>query len=84
MVLDGLEPAGQTQFSLFEAAPSSEKRVRLLAELDALNCRFGKGTVRLAATALAPGQRHTPREGLAQWRTPQYTGSHNSRNEKQR
>jgi DNA polymerase V len=72
-MLDGLEPAGQTQIPLFEAAPVSEKRARLLAELDALNRRFGKGTVQLTATALAPSQQVAPWEGQAQWRTPQYT-----------
>ncbi|WP_222940619.1 DUF4113 domain-containing protein [Hymenobacter sp. BT491] len=44
MILDGLELAGQTQLTLFEAAPVSEQRIRLMAELDALNRRFGKGT----------------------------------------
>ena len=38
-----------------------------MAELDALNRRFGQGTMRLAATALAPW------DGQARWRTPQYT-----------
>ena len=73
VVLDGLEPAGQTQLGLFEAGPVSEKRTRLMAELDALNRRFGKGTERLAATALPPGQFVAPWDGQAQWRTPQYT-----------
>jgi DNA polymerase V len=73
VILNGLEPAGQTQLTLFEAAPISEKRTRLMAELDALNRRFGKGTVKLAATTLASGQRVAPWEGQAQWRTPQYT-----------
>ena len=69
----GLEPAGQTQLGLFEAAPASDKRNRLMAEFDALNRRFGKGTVRLAATTRAPGQAVAPWDGQAQWRTPQYT-----------
>ena len=73
VVLDGLEPAGQTQLGLFEAGPVSEKRTRLMAELDALNRRFGKGTVRLAATALPPGQPVAPWDGQVRWRTPQYT-----------
>lgn len=73
VVLDGLEPAGQAQLGLFDTAPVSEKRTRLMAELDALNRRFGKGTVRLAATVLAPGQVVAPWEGQSQWRTPQYT-----------
>lgn len=45
VILDGLEPAGQAQLSLFEAPLVSAKRARLMAELDALNRRFGKGTV---------------------------------------
>ena len=73
VIFDGLEPAGQTQLALFEAAPVSEKRARLMAELDALNRRFGKGTVKLAALLLPPGQSRAPWEGQAQWRTPQYT-----------
>ncbi|WP_316931984.1 Y-family DNA polymerase [Hymenobacter sp. DG25B] len=73
VILDGLEPAGQTQLTLFEAGPISEKRNRLMAELDALNRRFGKGTVHLAAMVLPPGQSRLPWEGQAQWRTPQYT-----------
>ena len=44
----------------------SEKRTRLMAELDALNRCFGKGTVKLAATALAPWG------GQARWGTSQY------------
>ena len=72
VVLDGLEPAGQTQLALFEAAPVSEKRTRLMAELDALNRRFGQGTVRLAAMALA-AMALAPWDGQARWRTPQYT-----------
>ncbi|WP_426491304.1 Y-family DNA polymerase [Hymenobacter sp. 102] len=73
VMLDGLEPAGQTQLSLFEAPPVSEKRTKLMAELDALNRRFGKGTVQLASLVLPPGQSRAPWEGQAQWRTPQYT-----------
>ena len=73
VILDGLEPAGQQQLPLFETGAGSEKRRRLMAELDALNRRFGKGTVQLAATALSPGQVRAPWEGQAQWRTPQYT-----------
>jgi DNA polymerase V len=73
VILDGLEPAGQAQLSLFEAKPVSEKRTKLMAELDALNRRFGKGTVKLASFVLHPGQVRAPWEGQAQWRTPQYT-----------
>ncbi|UOQ71558.1 DinB/UmuC family translesion DNA polymerase [Hymenobacter cellulosilyticus] len=73
VILDGLEPASQTQLTLFEPGPVSAQRTRLMAELDALNHRFGKGTVKLAALVLPPGQPHVPWKGQAQWRTPQYT-----------
>lgn len=73
VILDGLEPEGQTQLTLFEPAPVSEKRAKLMAELDALNRRFGKGTVKLASLVLPPGRAQAPWEGQAQWRTPQYT-----------
>lgn len=73
VILDGLEPEGQPQLTLFEPAPVSEKRAKLMAELDALNRRFGKGTVKLAALVLPPSQARAPWEGQAQWRTPQYT-----------
>ncbi|WP_187312547.1 DUF4113 domain-containing protein [Hymenobacter sp. BT188] len=73
MLFDGLEPAGQTQLGLFVAGPVSEKRTKLMAELDTINRRFGKGTVKLAALVLAPGQARAPWEGQAQWRSPQYT-----------
>ena len=73
VIFDGLEPAGQTQLALFEAGPLSKKRTHLMAELDALNRRFGKGTVKLASLVLPPGQGRAPWEGQAQWRTPQYT-----------
>jgi DNA polymerase V len=73
VILDGLEPAGQAQLSLFEPGPVSEKRTRLMAELDALNRRFGKGTVQLASAVRSPGQAAVPWQGQAQWRTPQYT-----------
>lgn len=57
VILDGLEPAGQRQLSLFESAPTSDKRDRLIAELDALNRRFGKNTVRLARARIGlPGK----------------------------
>ena len=44
-----------------------------MAELDALNRRFGRHTVKLAALVLPPGQERALWEGQAQWRTPQYT-----------
>lgn len=73
VVLDGLEPAGQVQLSLFSSEPPPEKRQRLMAELDALNKRFGRNTVQLAATVLPPGQTAAPWAMKAAWRTPAYT-----------
>ncbi|UOQ55642.1 DUF4113 domain-containing protein [Hymenobacter cellulosivorans] len=73
VILDGVEPASQTQLNLFEAGPLSEKRAKLMVELDTLNRRFGKGTVQLAALSLSPNQGRAPWKGKIQWRTPQYT-----------
>ena len=53
VTLSGLEPAGQAQLGLF--APPAEQlqqQQQLMARLDALNARFGRGTVRYAATGL--------------------------------
>ncbi|UOQ83263.1 Y-family DNA polymerase (plasmid) [Hymenobacter sp. 5414T-23] len=72
VALDGLEPptTGQ-QLNLFGATAAvtnqnqreemSPDRPRLMASLDALNERFGRGTVRLASAVLPPSPR--PRSG---------------------
>ncbi|SNR87930.1 Y-family DNA polymerase [Hymenobacter mucosus] len=73
IVLDGLEPAGQVQLSLFCAEPPSEKRSLIMAEMDALNRRFGKNTVRLATAIPAPGLAVAPWAAKASWRSPAYT-----------
>lgn len=73
VVFDGLEPAGQTQLSLFESAPDTGKRDKLMAELDALNRRFGKNTVRMVTTLTGRGKGRAPWEGKAQWCSPAYT-----------
>lgn len=53
VTLSGLEPAGQTQLGLFNRpAEELQQRQQLMAHLDALNARFGRGTVRYAATGL--------------------------------
>jgi DNA polymerase V len=83
VVLDGLEPptTGQ-QLGLFApAAPVAEvaakvsaDRPQLMATLDGLNMRFGRGTVRLGSTvptALVSGQ--APWQGQAQWRSGAFT-----------
>lgn len=73
IVLDGLEPAVQMQLSLFCAEPPSEKRSLVMAEMDALNRRFGKNTVRLATAIPAPGLAVAPWAAKASWRSPAYT-----------
>lgn len=94
VVLDGLEPPGTgQQLTLFgpsptPAQPENEReektlltsRPGLMASLDALNQRFGRGTVRLATalpslTNLGPaGSSSRPAwEGKAQWRSPAFT-----------
>jgi DNA polymerase V len=53
VILSGLEPAGQAQLSMFgHSAEQLQQRRQLMAHLDALNARFGRGTVRYAATGL--------------------------------
>jgi len=94
VVLDGLEPPGTgPQLTLFSPFPPpiqpanqreektvATRRPGLMARLDALNHRFGRGTVRLATTLPAPAHRgpagSTSRpagEGKAQWRSPAFT-----------
>ncbi|TYZ12706.1 Y-family DNA polymerase [Hymenobacter lutimineralis] len=80
VVLDGLEPPGRgQQLSLFGAAddiiipPADTGRThQLMHTLDTLNRRFGRGTVRAAATAVA-GAQPAPWQGKAQHRSPAYT-----------
>jgi DNA polymerase V len=84
VVLDGLESPGQgQQLALFSAGPAAPspptvpEQPRLMSTLDALNSRFGRGTVRLASAVVLPHQLRpdgrAPWEGKAQWRTPAYT-----------
>ncbi|GAC1598579.1 MAG: Y-family DNA polymerase [Hymenobacter sp.] len=73
VLLDGFERGGQAQLSLF--APEGGARAhRLMQQLDALNVRFGKHSV-LVAAALGgpPGKHATPWQGQQQRRTPAYT-----------
>jgi DNA polymerase V len=60
VVLDGLEPAGGQQLGLFAAGPAPAERTQLMAQLDALNQRFGRGTVRLARRGPGRGCRAPP------------------------
>ncbi|ALW86350.1 hypothetical protein AUC43_15405 [Hymenobacter sedentarius] len=71
VILDGFEQGGQEQLSLF--APDGGERVeRLMRKLDALNARYGIGSVQVAAVLGAhPGK--APWKGQQQRRTPAYT-----------
>ncbi|NKI91617.1 DNA polymerase V [Hymenobacter sp. 1B] len=88
VVLDGLEPPGTgQQLDLFgSSAPNQNTREEevlavgrpdLMASLDALNQRFGRGTVRLASAVLPPAPQdkavRAPWEGQARWRSPAFT-----------
>lgn len=90
VVLDGLEPPSLAQqLELFGAASGPTKgpesaarsglmeRPALMSSLDALNQRFGLGTVRMASAALSPTPvnqlARAPWEGKAQWRSPAFT-----------
>jgi DNA polymerase V len=90
VVLDGLEPPGTgQQLGLFDQAPARvvlpakpallTERPGLMASLDALNNRFGRGTVKVAtalpAASLAATENNSrpPWEGKAQWRSPAFT-----------
>ncbi|MGI4834941.1 MAG: Y-family DNA polymerase [Janthinobacterium lividum] len=87
VVLDGLEPpsSGQ-QLGLF-AGPAAvvplpasvliNKRAELMAQVDLLNVRYGRGTVRLGSAVPAPavmaGHTCPPWQGQAQWQSPAFT-----------
>ena len=80
VVLAGLEAPGGQQLGLFgEAAPLaagaavSGQSAQMMAALDGLNARFGRGTVKLAAALGAKGGGPEPWKGQAAWRTPAYT-----------
>lgn len=90
VVLDGLEPPGTgQQLGLFDVAPARvvvpdkpallTSRPGLMASLDALNKRFGRGTVKIATALTAPSSvasakgASQPWEGKAQWRSPAFT-----------
>jgi DNA polymerase V len=83
VVLDGLEPptTGQ-QLGLFAptalvaeaAAKVSADRPQLMATVDGLNARFGRGTVRLGSavpTTLVDGRAHW--QGQAKWKSGAFT-----------
>ena len=51
----------------------SGQSAQMMAALDGLNARFGRGTVNLAAALGAKGGGPEPWKGQAAWRTPAYT-----------
>lgn len=72
MLLD-LQPATQGQQELGDGAVAYErKQARLMRALDAVNDRFGRGTLTLGSAGLCqePGRRWTMRQ---ERRTPRYT-----------
>ena len=72
VILDGLEMAGQQQLKLFATPNHGKERTKLLADVDALNHRYGAGTVSFA-TAAAQGNLRTPWLGKAELRSAAYT-----------
>lgn len=83
MVLAGLETPGLgQQLGLFGAGPAAPvvaapaaptRGLQLMAALDGLNERYGRGTVQLAASLKPKGSLLAPWQGQAAWRTPAYT-----------
>jgi len=73
VILDGFEHGEQKQLSLF--APDGGARAeRLMQKLDALNTRYGKGSVQVAAALGGRGATQAaPWKGQQQRRTPAYT-----------
>jgi DNA polymerase V len=66
--LSELAPADLVQHDLFIAPESHEKALRLMTAVDALNSRFGAGTVRCAAAGLRQEWRTRVKQ-----RSPRYT-----------
>jgi DNA polymerase V len=78
VLLSGLEPAGQAQLGLFAGTAADQQRSQqLMSTLDALNARFGRQLVRLAATGLAKNPDGKPQipawTGRCAHRSPLYT-----------
>ena len=80
VVLAGLEVPGGQQLGLFgDALPVAARpaaggqSTQMMAALDGLNARFGRGTVQLAAALGPKGGGPVPWQGQAAWRTPAYT-----------
>lgn len=70
MLMD-LSPASQQQFNLDLGPEPDEGRARLMTAMDALNRRFGRGTVALASAGVAAAPRRWAMK--QERRTPRYT-----------
>ena len=80
VVMAGLEAPNGQQLGLFgETLPLAAgaavegRSAQMMAALDGLNARFGRGTVQLAAALGPKGGGAVPWQGQAAWRTPAYT-----------
>lgn len=69
VILDELSPIGSGQTTLFTAPPDPRARA-LMATLDALNARMGRGTIGIAAAGVGARPSDTRRERLSpHWTT---------------
>ena len=80
MALVGLDMPGRQQLGLsgdalpVAAVPAAGgQSTQMMAALDGLNARFGRGTVQLALGLGLKGGGPVPWQGQAAWRTPAYT-----------
>ena len=55
-----METAGQQQLSLFAPTNDGEVRAKLMADIDALNRRYGLGTMGFAAALASQGNLRAP------------------------
>jgi DNA polymerase V len=60
VMIAGIEPAAGRQVDLFAPQPAPE-REKLMQTLDALNCRYGRGTVQLASATISEDWRMSRR-----------------------
>jgi DNA polymerase V len=74
MLMD-LSPAAERQSMLFDDTEHMARRVRLNAALDAVNARYGRGTLAVAGAGLRSGShQQAPRWGMRRdLLTPAYT-----------
>ena len=70
VMLSDITPAGIVQTQLFADNPASEKSLRLMAAMDGINARMGKGTIHLASDGVEQNWRMN-RGSM----TPAYTSS---------